>query len=102
MADSPDAMSEHGIELELFCAFCGKELGPEYVTNVCDARECQLDAEIAWAEMERAEAKLPEDHPAGCFFGSFAGAYSDRWHIPAGVDCPLDHGTDPIRLEGKS
>lgn len=42
------------------------------------------------------------DHPAGCFWGSFMGAYQDRWHIPYGVDCPLDHGDDPIRLERAS
>jgi hypothetical protein len=40
----------------------------------------------------------PIDHPAGCFYGSFAGAYSDRWHIPQGVECGLDHGEDPMRL----
>lgn len=44
----------------------------------------------------------PADHPAGCFYGSFAEAYDEAWHIPAGVECGLDHGAKPIRLGGKS
>jgi hypothetical protein len=39
------------------------------------------------------------DHPQGCFYGSFLGAYPDRWHIPFDSNCPLDHGDDPIRLD---
>lgn len=50
-----------------------------------------------WAEWE-AKGLIAEDHPAGCFYGSFAGAYPDKWHIPAGADCPLNHGPDPILL----
>jgi hypothetical protein len=41
----------------------------------------------------------PSTHPAGCFYGSFAEAYPDKWHIPYGVECGLDHGIDPIQLE---
>lgn len=40
-----------------------------------------------------------QEHPAGCFYGSFLAAYPDAWHIPFDVDCPLDHGKNPIRLE---
>lgn len=41
----------------------------------------------------------PNEHPSGCFYGSFMDAYDDRWHIPYGVSCELDHGATPIHLE---
>ena len=40
----------------------------------------------------------PDNHPLGCFFGSFGYAYPDNWHIPRGVSCLLYHGPDPIQL----
>ena len=45
---------------------------------------------------------VPHEHPAGCFYGSFADAYPDAWHIPHGVECRLDHGTSPIHLNAPS
>lgn len=41
---------------------------------------------------------IPHEHPAGCFYGSFVEAYDDKWHIPHGADCKLDHGEEPIQL----
>lgn len=38
------------------------------------------------------------DHPAGCFYGSFVGAYPDAWHIPKDSKCDLPHGDDAIYL----
>jgi hypothetical protein len=62
-----------------------------------------------WPTMERSyRAQINDlwkrvgDHPAGCFYGSFAEAYPDNWHIPWNVDCPLDHGPDPIKLQPPS
>lgn len=52
-------------------------------------------------ETLKAEARgidLTMDHPAGCFYGSFANAYPDIWHIPWNADCPFDHGEDATRL----
>lgn len=50
-----------------------------------------------WAEWE-AKGLLIMDHPAGCFYGSFAEAYPDAWHIPHSADCGLPHGPSPIQL----
>lgn len=45
---------------------------------------------------------VPHEHPAGCFYGSFAEAYPDAWHIPHDSGCRLDHGENPIQLEPPS
>jgi len=36
----------------------------------------------------------PLDHPLGCFYGSFAGAYPDVWHVVRGNGCDLPHGDE--------
>lgn len=53
---------------------------------------------LLWHEWER-KGLIVEDHPAGCFYGTFLDAYPDNWHIPYGVECELPHGPDPIQLQ---
>ncbi len=43
----------------------------------------------------------PLDHPAGCFYGSFAGAYPDVWHVVRGSGCDLPHGDEIVWLAPK-
>lgn len=52
----------------------------------------------AYLSLDRDGDEAVLDHPAGCFYGSFIGAYPDAWHIPYGVECELDHGDEPIHL----
>ena len=73
---APSSILRSGSETRpLTCHFCGSDVVGGIPTNVS------------------------AEHTAGCFYGSFLGAYSDRWHIPSGVECSLDHGDNPIRLE---
>lgn len=69
-----------------------RELRGKSLVCWCAPDPCHADVLLEIANAD------PHEHPAGCFYGSFAEAYPDAWHIPQGVECELDHGENPIRL----